>query len=59
MLEILMYEIENNSQFETYLGGPEEAIYWHKEDAWIVRRDAQGKPYSVWNPTSDLLIKSS
>lgn len=56
MLERLMREIEDNGRLETYLGGKEEAIYWFKEDAWIVRRDAQGQPYSVWNPTTNLLV---
>ena len=56
MLEKLIVEIESTGRFETYMGGPEEAVYWFKGDAWIVRRDAQGKPYSVWNPTTNLLV---
>ena len=55
-MERLINEIERTGRFETYLGGPEEAVYWYRDDAWIVRRDAQGRPYSVWHPTSDLLI---
>ena len=44
MLEKLIAEIENTGRFETYMGGPEEAVYWFKGDAWIVRRDTQGQP---------------
>jgi len=50
--------IKQEGVFQTYLGGPEEAVYWYNKDVWVVRVDSGGKLVSIWNPTNDVLIRS-
>jgi hypothetical protein len=48
-------QIREEGTFETCLGGPEEAVYVHNNDIWVIREKA-GEVYSVWNPTEDVLL---
>ena len=54
MTEQLAAEIKRDGEFQTYLGGKEEAVYTHNNDVWVIR-EKDGVLYSVWNPTHDLL----
>jgi hypothetical protein len=52
----IVSSILENGVFQTYLGTQDEAVYWYEDDVWVVRY-MNGKLYSVWNPTNDILIK--
>lgn len=54
----LASRIKKEGVFQTHLGGPEESVYWYKDDVWIVRVDSKGNLVSLWNPTNDVLIRS-